>query len=126
MNMFSIDNLKKVISIGAKIGNVGGKVYADGKIGLSDLAHVPEFISALRKISEVDWRQVVPEAKDLQAEEVEELIFSFREEFNIPQTGSEIKIEEVLSIISQLVACVISLVGVFTNKTVPEAKTIYF
>jgi len=112
----AINNLKKVISIAASIGNIAGRSLVDGRIDLRDLVLLPNLAVVLVDLIHVEWSQVIPEARDLSADEQTQLIEHFKKEFVLPQRIIEVTIEETLAIIVQLKTVIVNLITVFQKK----------
>jgi hypothetical protein len=111
METLGVENLEKIIVIGAKLGNVGGKVWADKKVNTEDLVYIPELFMIFPDIPSVQWKQLVPEGKDVSAEEASQLLNAFNVAFDIPQDALETKIETVLEVISRVVAAISEIVA---------------
>lgn len=114
----NVDNIKKVITIAAKIGNVAGKSFEDGKVNLADLQYMPEFFSIFPAFIAVDWKMAIPEAKEISADEANELIAVFCSEFSIPQAKVEVTLEAVLTTVSKVAALVVDLMVIFKKPIV--------
>lgn len=112
-SLMEFENIKKAIVIAAKLGNVAGKVFEDGKVSVADLSILPEFVMLFPAFIAVDWTKMIPEAKELKAEQSAELVALFNSEFDIPQEAQEHTIESVLAIVSQLVSVIASLIAIF-------------
>jgi hypothetical protein len=113
---YGIEDLKKVISIGAKLGNLGGKVLEDNKVNAADFVHVGDLVTMFPLMLSVDFAMVMPEAKDIQAGEADEMIAHFKAEFDIPQDNLEVTIETVLDVALTVVNAILKLVNIFSKK----------
>lgn len=113
METFGIENLKKIISVGAKIGNIGGMTFQDGQINKDDLLVLPSFFELFPTLIAVQWTQIVPEAKDISESESAELIDWFKYEFNIPQDNVEVTIEQALSLINTVAQFIVNIIKAF-------------
>jgi hypothetical protein len=118
MEVMSFENLKKAVSVAAKVGNIAGKTFEDGKLSMADLALLPEFITLFPAFIAVEWTKVVPTAKELTTEQIAELMALFSSEFDIPQDKLEQTIEAVLGIVSQLVGVIANLIAIFKKPAV--------
>jgi hypothetical protein len=114
--VMDIASIKKIISMGAKLGNVCGMAFQDGKLGMDDIALIPQLIQIIPLAIEVKWTEVLPEIKDFSLAEGEELLAHFRNEFDIPQENIEITIELVLSVVLKITSLIIELIQVFKKK----------
>lgn len=114
----TIQNLKKVISIAARLGNVAGKSLIDGRIDLKDIILLPNIAMIFVDLIHIEWSQIIPEAKDLTFQEQNELIEHFKKEFEIPQRIIEVTIEETIAVIMQLKTVIMNLITVFQKNKV--------
>ena len=117
-NITNVENLKKIIKVAALLGNIGGKVFEDGKITISDINVLPDFISIFSTLVEIKWNDISVEAKDFTPDEAQELIATFNLYFDLPQENVERTIEAVLLIVGQLVSTIINLIQVFKRPTI--------
>ena len=108
-----IVSLKALVSVGAAIGSVAGATMEDGKVDVKDLALLPKLFPVFPALLAIDFKQVIPEAKDLSEGEALELVEHFKAEFAIPQADLETKIEAVLSLCVRLAGIVAELVALF-------------
>lgn len=114
-----IKNLLLAISVCAGLGNIAGIAYADNKLDATDLPGALLGGAVLvPKLIEIDWSALVPEGKDLTADEQAELIAHFRAEFNIPQEELELTIEDVLQDVTDGISLVRRLVNRFRRVAV--------
>ena len=100
--MADIVNLKKVITIGAKLGNVAGKIYEDKVIDAKDLVAIPELVMIVPAFLDVKYNELLPEGKDLDNTEIAEILAHFNSEFDIPQDALETNIEKVLALVYKI------------------------
>lgn len=112
-NVMDIVSLKGLVSVGAAIGSVAGATMEDGKVDVKDLALLPKLIPVFPALLAIDFKQVVPEAKDLSEAEALDLVEHFKAEFAIPQADVEIKIEAVLALCVRLAGIIAELVALF-------------
>ena len=113
---YGIEELKKIVTIGSKLGNIGGKVLEDGKVNPADFVHVGDLVTMFPLLLSVHFDQAIPEAKDIQAGEADELIAHFKAEFDIPQDNLEVTIETVLDVVLTVVNAILKLVNIFKKK----------
>ncbi len=90
------------ISVLAKVGNIGGKVMENGKVGMEDIVVLPEVAMLFPVISAVKWSEVVAEAKVFTVEQADAAVAHFKAEFNIPQDAVEVKIETVIEALEKV------------------------
>ena len=117
-SIMEIANLKAIVSVGAVLGNIAGESLADGKVDVKDLALIGKLLPVFPALLAVDFKAVVPEAKDLTEAEALELVEHFKAEFNIPQEAVEYKIEAVLGLCVRLAGIVGELVNLFKKPAV--------
>ena len=97
MSNFGIENLLIITSVLASVGNIAGKAYEDGKLTATDLPDaVMRGAVLIPKLIEIEWNQLIPEAKDLDEGEQAQLLAHFKKEFDIPQDSLELLIEDVI------------------------------
>lgn len=108
-----IVNIKALVSVAAALGSVAGATMEDGKVDMKDLALLPKLIPVFPALLAIDFKQVVPEAKDLSEAEALELVEHYKAEFAIPQADLEIKIEAVLSLCVRLYGIIAEIVALF-------------
>ena len=117
-NLYGIENLKKIISSIAKTGNTCGKAFEDGKLNGGDVVLVPELFFDLSPLFNVEYAQVMPEAKDINTDEANALVAHFNTEFDLPQDNVEWTIESVLSLLGEIVSVAFKLYNIFKKKPV--------
>lgn len=112
--MAGIENVKLVLSAVAESGSVAGSVLADGKVGLSDVQYLPQLFFALKGLSSVNLKEVLPEAKDLSEEEKQDLAALFKEKLELPssEAGIEQVVEQGLEVLLLAVQSILGLVDV--------------
>lgn len=113
MSVYGVEELKKIVTVASKIGNIAGKAFEDGKINASDLVLVTDLLQVFPLLLALNFGQVMPEAKDLQQSEVEELIAHFKAEFDLPQDSLEVTIETVLDIAITVEQAIVKLIKIF-------------
>ena len=116
--MADIVNLKKLVTIGAKLGNLAGSAYEDGKLDQKDLALIPEAVMILPLFIDIKFAEVLPEGKDLDEGEISALLAHFNTEFDLPQDALEDNIEKVLSIANLMRSMVMQLISIFKKPAV--------
>jgi len=107
VEMKGITNLLAMVSVIASIGNIGGKAYEDGKLDASDLpGALVDGALIVPSLIQIQWNELIPEGKDLTAEEQSQLIAAYKQRFDIPQDNLEVTIEDVLEDVALLVSLV--------------------
>jgi len=104
-----VDELEKLIRAGAKAANAAGGAYEDGKLGLGDLDDLWALAGAMQDLMLVDFKQVVPQWKDLDEEERSYLSDLFEEELELPQENVEESLEGYLERSTKLYLAIRSL-----------------
>lgn len=97
-----IDNVKAIVSSVATFATIGGKIAADGKVDLLDLAQLPALLGALTPLAAVKFSEIVPELKDLDANEIAVLASIFDASFDLANDSVEKKVEAGLKLVSDL------------------------
>jgi hypothetical protein len=120
-SFMEIASLKALVLVGAVLGNVAGESMADGKVDVKDIMLVGKLATVFPALLAIDFKAVLPEAKDLSEAEAMELVEYFKAEFNIPQDDMEVKIETVLSLCVRLAGIVGELVALFKKPEAPQA-----
>jgi hypothetical protein len=115
---FFMQNVLGAISVLAKIGNAGGKVLENGKVGMEDIVVLPDVAMLFPVAAAVKWPEAVAEAKALTVEQADQCVAHFKEVFDIPQDNVEVKIEKIVEAIEKV--AVLSLQIVDTVKVVIE------
>ena len=113
MSVYGVEELKKIVTVASKLGNIAGKAFEDGKINAADLVLITDLLQVFPLLLSVNFGQAMPEAKDLQQGEVEELISHFKAEFDIPQDSLEVTIETVLDIAITVEQAIVKLIKIF-------------
>ena len=116
-----ISSLKSLVFVAASLGNIAGETMEDGKVDAKDLAMIGKLIPVFPALLAIDFKAVIPEAKDLSESEALELVEFFKAQFNIPQDDLEVKIETVLSLCVRLAGIVGELVALFKKPEAPQA-----
>ncbi len=74
--MENVDKLKKLINILDDMVEIGEVVFADGKIGLTDITEIPKLGNAVNDLVKL-WEhkdEVIKEIKDVDIQELKELL----------------------------------------------------
>lgn len=109
------ENAKKVMFLICEIGNVTGKVFEDGKVSVSDAAHLLALTDELSALRSIDWPAVPGEIMTSfdSPEDYQATLAELVKKFDIPQDHIELKIEKSLGAIGHLVAGVTTLIAVW-------------
>jgi hypothetical protein len=99
-----IENLKKVVKLIAALAGVGDKIGHDTSV--SRWGNLFELIGAVREIAGLQWSQVLPEIKDLDAVERAEIEKVFKDQFDLVDDKLEAAIEKGIAIAEKQVAVV--------------------
>lgn len=99
VQQLSVQELKDLAGAVAKIGTGIGKVLEDGKVDWRDTVHVPAILSGIRELSEVSFQALLPELKDMDDAEREDLAAHFRGAFELPNDSTEAVIEQGLELV---------------------------
>jgi hypothetical protein len=104
MNVLSTDNMKKMVSVIAHTGNLGGKVFDDGQVTKADIVFAPDLFMLFPELFAIQFKMIVPEIKTMSAESILDLVAHFNREFDIPQDNVEWTIEAIMSLITDVLA----------------------
>jgi hypothetical protein len=107
-----IDNTKALVQSVATAITLGAKVLEDGKVSLADFALFPEVFTALLPLKGIEFSQLLPEFMDLDQSEMAVLEAIFNEQFDLPGDSVEIRIENGLKLLINLVNAVLALTAV--------------
>ncbi len=116
--MADIANLKKLIGPTAKLATSIGGILADGQVTLGDMRYVPDIFSALRGYAGLDYTVVIPELKDLNDVEREELAKLFRDNFNISAETVEAVVEQGFDLLLMALQAILTFVTI--GKTIKK------
>ena len=114
----SIDELKKLFLATIDMGNACGATFEDGKIGLGDISALMQFAHSAKDMSLVNFGKAMPQFKDLDASELEELVNLVEENFDIPQDAVEAKVEQILGLAARQYQLVMEAIALYKH---PEA-----
>lgn len=115
MSKLPISELKKLTTAVASGAVATFGILEDGKVGFGDIKHVPSVISALRNVSAVDFKAILPQLDDMDAAEADELAAHFKAEFKIADTAKEKVIEQGFEYLLVGVRAVAALVEMGRN-----------
>lgn len=107
-----ITNVKLIVSSVAQFSTIASKIAADGKVDLMDLAQVPALLGALTPLASLEFSQVLPEVKDLDANELSILSETFAQLLDLPDDKMEIKVEAGLKLVGDLFKSVTAFLAV--------------
>ncbi len=106
-----IAHLVLLIQTTAKFASVMGEVLEDGKVNWADVTSVGDLFTALRDFSQIDYNQVIPQAKDLTEEEIHHLKLVFEQHFDLKNDTLEAAVEEGLDKIANAVKSILYFVN---------------
>lgn len=95
-------NASELVKLAAAVGDTGtvlGAIFADGTVGLGDIAKLPSLAAALQELGDVQWSQVVPQAIDVDASEVETVAAAFKQHLNLADDNVERLVEQGVDVI---------------------------
>lgn len=111
MQKLSIVNLTALTVALAGTATVAGKVFEDGEVTLGDLKHAKAALDTLKKYKGVDYKSLLPEAKDLDDKEREDLAALFAQTFVLPPAAKTT--EEVVEAGLGYLLLAVQALGVF-------------
>ena len=120
-NKLSIDNIKKCFDVLIASGIATAEIVNLPKEStwFDKLKPIAGVLDDLYALIGTDFKAIIPEIKDLDSLELEELKLYFEEKFDIPQDDIEKKIESMIGLvikISQLIPEIIEVIKNFKNK----------
>lgn len=105
-----MEELKKVLLIGAHVGTFAGSILSDGKVDLKDLPDLFKALNEIRKLTEVDYDKALEQLKTLTTEQRAELGAEFAKEFDLPADQLEKKIEDIVVCVVGIASYILKLV----------------
>lgn len=122
MQALNIENLKSLTVAVAKLGVGMAGVLEDGTVTISDMKHIPAILGGLRSLSVVEYKKLLPEMKDLNDAEREELGKLFGTEFNIVNDSLEATIEQGLALLLMALQAIMTFVSIGEKVKTAEVK----
>lgn len=119
-----VTELKDLATALALSANAGDAVLADGRVDGKDLFQVGKLLTAIRGFGAVDFKEIIPEALDIDAQESTELAAHFAATFNLSNDAVEATVEQGLALVLQGVQAIQAIWEVFgriRGKEVPSA-----
>lgn len=92
----------ELIKLAAAVGDTGsvlGDIFADGKVGVSDIARLGALASALKEFADVTWADVVPQSLDVSSDEVAAVAAAFKQHLNLADDNVERLVEQGVDVI---------------------------
>lgn len=91
-----IEHVKKLFLVVIDLGNAAGAAFEDKKINLRDVKALMSMAHSMKEMStEVDFKAAMPEFKDLDANELDELAQLVDDNLDIPQDMVEDKVQQI-------------------------------
>lgn len=98
------ENLEKAVIVGAKFIDVVGEILEDGRVNLGDLKQAFALMDAVRGVTKIDIKALIPEGKDIDPAEKAKLYEVFKGNLELKSDQFEAVIEEGLSFILSTVS----------------------
>ena len=93
-----IDNVKVVVVAVAIFGSASASIMSDGKVGLTDFPAIIKLTTEIGLLAHLDVKSIIPEVKDLDKEEMSDLVQVFDDNFKLGEFPTiEAKIEAGLA-----------------------------
>jgi hypothetical protein len=103
MSKVGITELRQLFMAAITMGNACGLAFEDKKIGLGDIHHLMAFIGAAKDLAtDVDFKLALPEFKDLDEDEMSELMEIVEENFDLPEEMVEEKVKQIFGLALRL------------------------
>lgn len=109
--MSGIQNILSLQEGALKVQAAALAVMDNGGLDMGDIGDLPKLVSGLKDLWLVDLQQVLPEFKDLDAEERLVLAKSFAEGFDIKNDDTEAAIEQGQAMLLELVSAILLVFG---------------
>jgi hypothetical protein len=104
-----MEELKKFMLLGARIGTLSFSISEDEKIDFKDLPEVLKLLMQAKSFADIDYPKALDQFKNMTDEQKSELIIAFDKEFDISDEDKEQKIEQIISISFQIISFLIVL-----------------
>ena len=104
-----INDLKPLVALGVEMANVADKIGHTK--GPGKYAHLISLFDEVTALGAVNFKNVIPQAKDIDAEEMAELKTFIKEKFDIADDKLESVIEKALDIIQKQAEVVVDTIG---------------
>lgn len=112
MEKLGIDNIIILTYAVAESASKAEAIFADGRISVGDWPLLPGLVRSLSKFGDVSFRDILPEAKDLDEAEKKELAGVFKAQFNIEDDNIEDIIETGFAVLLEALSAVLDFVNV--------------
>lgn len=103
MGTLNTSELKDLVSAIALTVSAAEALLDDGGVNTSDLKDLPKVLSAIKAYSAVDFKQVIPQAKDIDSAELADLAAHFKAQFHLQDAAAEAMVEQGLDMVIQAV-----------------------
>jgi hypothetical protein len=105
---YDVNDVKKILALLIEIGNVGAT---------KDWTQIIRLADEIFALQSVDWKDLIPSIKDIDAEEMKEIEAFFVEKFELPEEHKNIEeiIESSLSAALKLVEVVMDVINIVKN-----------
>lgn len=117
-----IENLKKLASGIAALGPVVEEMEASSGNLISKLMLLTKLTGPAVELVNINYKELILEAKDLDASEKEEVFAHFKQEFNLADDAIEAKVEAVLGFGLKLESLVEEGIGLFKSFKPAEVQ----
>jgi len=124
MAKLGVVNLTLLTTALGQAATVGGLIFEDGDVTIGDVRHLRGVLVALKKLKAVSYLELLPESKDLDDAEREELSALFAQVFVLP---SSLKThEEIVEAGIGYLLLAIQAIGIFLpgGTAVPFRRTV--
>lgn len=116
-----VDNIIKLTSCLAVLATSAAAILDDKKVDLKDLVHLPQAVSGIVGIFDIELAEVLPEIDDLTGEEADQLAEAFKASFRLNDASKEAAIEQGFDILLDAYQSLKSIQGLalrITGKSV--------
>lgn len=116
-----VDNIIKLTSCLSVLATSAAAILDDKKVDLKDLVHLPQAVSGIVGIFDIELAEVLPEIDDLTGEEADQLAEAFKASFRLNDASKEAAIEQGFDILLDAYQSLKSIQGLalrITGKSV--------
>ena len=110
--------LKELFISVITMGNAAGRTFEDKKIGMSDIKDLFIFLGAAKDLVAIDFKLATIEFKDLDHDELAQLMAIVEEHFDIPEEKLEDKVEQIFGLAVRYYSLISETINMIQNPEV--------
>lgn len=122
--LYGIANIKKIFLFGLVCGTAADAnipAWKDKVTNTEDFAFLMKIFPAMGDLIGLQWNQIIPELKDVSADEQQELYVFFKDHLDIRNKTLEAVLEEGLGMVSDIVGLVQKMIALVKKLKTPAA-----